>query len=266
MSTGRIWLLTIPKTEWNPHLPEGVAYVRGQAETGSETGYEHWQVLAYFGRTCRLSAVKKIFGRQSHCELSRSSAADAYVWKEETRIDGTQFEFGRKPVKRNNKRDWDAIRQTVLEGKLEEVPSDIFIRHYSNLRRIAADFSKPAAMERTILVYWGQTGMGKSRAAWEEAGLEAYPKDPLSKFWDGYQGQNHVVMDEFRGTINISHILRWFDRYPVNVELKGSSTTLRATKIWITSNLHPRDWYVDLDNATMDALLRRLTIKKFDGL
>jgi len=35
---------------------------------------------------------------------------------------------------------------------------------------------------------------------------------------DGYRGQEHVVFDEFRGGIDISHVLRWFDRYPVIVE------------------------------------------------
>lgn len=264
--SGRIWLLTIPRSAWTPALPEGVAYIKGQAETGNTTGYEHWQVLAYFGRTVRLAAIKKIFGRQCHGELSRSSASDAYVWKEDTRIDGTQFEFGQRPIKRNSARDWDSIKQKAVLGQLEDVPSDIFVRHYGNLRRIASDYSKPVAIERTVCVYWGPTGVGKSRKAWDEAGLEAYPKDPLSKFWDGYNGQKHVVIDEFRGVVNISHILRWFDRYPVNVEIKGSSTTLRAERIWITSNLHPRDWYPDLDELTVAALLRRLKITKIDAL
>jgi hypothetical protein len=35
---------------------------------------------------------------------------------------------------------------------------------------------------------------------------------------------------------------------------------LLAARFWITSNIHPRQWYPDLDEATMDALLRRLTI------
>jgi len=118
-------------------------------------------------------------------------------------------------------------------------------------------------MEREIVCYWGTTGMGKSRRAWEEAGLNAYPKDPRSKFWDGYRGQEHVVFDEFRGGIDISHVLRWFDRYPVIVEVKGSSTVLKAKKIWITSNLHPNDWYPELDQETKSALIRRLTIVHF---
>lgn len=134
---------------------------------------------------------------------------------------------------------------------------------YHTLRRICGDYSRPVAMERIVHVFWGSTGTGKSRRAWQEAGLEAYPKDPRTKFWCGYQGEEHVVVDEFRGGIDISHILRWLDRYPVVVETKGSSVCLRAKVIWITSNLDPRLWYPELDQATNDALIRRLNITHF---
>lgn len=121
------------------------------------------------------------------------------------------------------------------------------------------------AVVRTVRVFWGAPGSGKSRRAWDEAGLDAYPKDPCTKYWDGYQGGENVVIDEFRGDINISHILRWFDRYPVNVECKFGAVTLRATNIWITSNKDPREWYPDVNQDTKDALLRRLHITHFPG-
>lgn len=88
--------------------------------------------------------------------------------------------------------------------------------------------------------------------------------DPRTKFWDGYQSEANVVMDEFRGGIDISHLLRWLDRYPVRVEIKGSSRPLLATTIWITSNLDPRRWYPEIDQETLDALLRRLNIIHFN--
>lgn len=244
-----------------PYLPSGVSYIRGQAEEGA-SGYRHWQLLVVFSRDVRLRTVRDTFG-SFHAEPSRSSAADAYVWKDETSIPNTRFELGRKPVRRNSKRDWEGVYESAKSGSLSDIERDILVRHYSNLRRIAQDNLCPVGLEKEVFVYWGSTGAGKSRMAWQEAGLAAYPKDPMSKFWDGYSGQNHVVIDEFRGGINISHILRWLDRYPVIVEVKGSSTCLVASKIWITSNLHPRDWYPDLDQATMDALLRRLTITHF---
>ena len=114
------------------------------------------------------------------------------------------------------------------------------------------------ARKATVLV--GPTGTGKSLRASREAGEHAYYKDPRSKFWCGYQGESNVIIDEFRGAIDISHLLRWLDRYPVYVETKGSSTPLSATEYWITSNLPPERWYPELDESTLSALLRRMTV------
>lgn len=115
-------------------------------------------------------------------------------------------------------------------------------------------------MVRRATVLWGSTGTGKSHRAWKAAGDAAYSKDPRTKFWCGYLSQRTVVLDEFRGAIDISHLLRWTDRYPVRVEVKGGSVPLAANEIWITSNLHPRNWYPELDSATYEALERRLKI------
>lgn len=260
MSKARYWLLTIPHADFLPWLPTGCEWIRGQLERGGNTGYLHWQLIVGFGNQCRLAAVKRLFGTTAHCEPTKSDAADDYVWKADTRVEGTQFELGRKPHRRNVAKDWEAIKSSACRGELDSIPADVFIHHYRSLRTISSDYAQPIAQERTTKVYWGPTGVGKSRRAWEEAGLDAYPKDPNTKFWDGYRGQSHVVIDEFRGRICISHLLRWLDRYPVLVEIKGSSTVLKATTIWITSNLHPNDWYPDLDELTKAALLRRLNI------
>lgn len=263
MQQARYWLLTIPHAHYLPYLPIALAYVRGQLEVGGGTGYLHWQILAIFKKKVRLGGVRELFGDYAHAEPSRSDAASDYVWKEDTRVEGTQFELGRKPLDRGKDKDWESIRDQAKRGRLDDIPADIYVRNYNSLKRIAQDHLAPIAVVREVVVYWGVTGAGKSRRAWEEAGLDAYPKDPRSKFWDGYRGHENVVIDEFRGDIDISHLLRWFDRYPVIVEVKGSSTVLSARKIWITSNISPREWYPNLDNATMDALLRRLTIVHF---
>ena len=122
----------------------------------------------------------------------------------------------------------------------------------------------PIAIERKIKVFWGPTGTGKSRRAWDEAGMDSFPKDPRTKFWDGYNNHKHVVMDEFRGDIDIAHMLRWCDRYPVIVEIKGASVILVATNIWITSNIRPEAWYPMIDAQSLEALLRRLDITEMN--
>lgn len=260
MSQGVYWLLTIPQHNYVPYLPPSCNYIRGQLECGGNTNYLHWQLLVVFKSKCRLAAVKRTFGDGIHAELSKSKAANDYVWKDETRVEGTQFELGERPFKRNCSTDWASVVDNAKRGRMENIPSDVLVRYYGNIRRIAMDNLQPVAQEREIIVYWGPSGTGKSRRAWNEAGFDAYPKDPLSKFWDGYRDQPNVVIDEFRGGISIGHVLRWFDRYPVIIEVKGAGVVLSAKKIWITSNLPPEQWYPDLDEATKQALMRRLTV------
>lgn len=257
---GKYWILTIPQHRFTPFLPERCEWIRGQLECGENTQYVHWQLVVAFKLKCRLAGVKSVFG-DVHAELTRSAAASEYVWKDETAVPNTRFELGRRSVRRANKADWDEVWKSAVGGKIEDVPASIRVSSYAALSRIAKDHLKPTAMERLVTVYVGPTGVGKSRRAWEAAGWDAYPKDPNTKFWDGYRGQEHVVMDEFRGKIDISNILRWTDRYPVSVETKGSGAVFNAKKIWITSNIHPDRWYPDLDQETKDALMRRLNIE-----
>lgn len=261
-SQGRYWILTIPHHGFVPYLPKTVVYIKGQLEEG-EGGFLHWQVLAIFSTKRRLKHIRDTFGPY-HAELTKSDAASDYVWKEETRVPNTQFELGKRPHVRGNDLDWETIRTNAKLGRLDDIPADVYVRNYNAISRIAKDHLRPLAIERSIRVYWGPTGTGKSRRAWSEAGLDAYPKDPRTKFWDGYQGSPNVVMDEFRGDIDIAHLLRWFDRYPVNVECKGSAIVLRATNIWITSNLSPEQWFPNTDRTTVDALLRRLNITEMN--
>jgi len=261
MAQGKYWCITIKEDDFEPELKEGIQYIKGQLEEGVG-GFRHWQIVCCSQKKLRLGGIKSIFGLTAHCELSRSAAANDYVWKEETAISGTRFEFGSVPRQRNSSKDWDAIWESCKGGDIEDVPADVRVVHYRTIRAITADYAQPLAMERQCMVFWGLTGTGKSRRAWDEAGPLAYPKDPRTKFWCGYGNQENVVIDEFRGGIDISHLLRWLDRYPVIVEIKGASVVLCAKNIWITSNLHPKLWYPDLDDLTYNALERRLIIEE----
>lgn len=137
------------------------------------------------------------------------------------------------------------------------------VRCYRSLRQIGGDFVQPAAQVRHCEVFWGRSGTGKTRRAWDEAGPQGYSKDPSTKWFDGYDCQECVVIDEFRGQIGIAHLLRWLDRYPVRVETKGGSRALMASKFFITSNLSPEQWYPDIDAETLAALRRRINVTHF---
>jgi len=93
--------------------------------------------------------------------------------------------------------------------------------------------------------------------------MEAYIKNPNTKWWDGYKGERNVIIDEFRGRIDPSYLLTWTDRYPVSVEIKGGTVALQAERFWICSNLQIREWYPDVGEETIDALERRIKVVQF---
>jgi len=258
----RYWIGTVNPEhgEWEPplQLPVGVVWLRGQRERGAQ-GTLHWQLFAAFDKKTRMGGVKaKICN--GHWEPSRSEAAEEYVWKEETRVDGSQFELGAKKLNRNSPEYWEGVWDKAKKGKILEIDPDVRVKSYRTIKQIEKDHMKPCAMDRNIYVVWGPTRTGKSHLSWEAATLDAYPKSSTSIYWDGYQGQENVVMDEFRGKIGIEHILTWCDKYPVAVQNKFGGCVLNAKNIWITSNIHPNDWYPDLDQETKDALVRRMKI------
>lgn len=270
MAQGKYWLITDFNVDNNDYDlyndvvwgAKGICWSKGQLEMCNTTQHLHWQFVVCFNKKVRLGGVKAVLGQTVHAELSRSSAANDYVCKDET-SQGRRWEYGSLPLKRNSRTDWDSVWNDAVRGDLSSINAQIKVCHYNSLRKIAMDHMQAEGIEKKVNVFVGETKMGKSRKAWDEAGLDAYPKIPSTKFWDGYQGQLHVVIDEFTGQIDITHMLRWLDRYPVLVETKGSGTVLKAKEIWITSNHHPTDWYPTASKVQVDALLRRLDVTVF---
>ena len=82
-----------PLSLFRPLSPPQVAYIVGQLESGNDGGYLHWQIMVAFSKKMSLAQVILVFGNV-HAELSRSSAAQSYCQKDDTRVEGTSFELG----------------------------------------------------------------------------------------------------------------------------------------------------------------------------
>lgn len=122
-----------------------------------------------------------------------------------------------------------------------------------------------------ILIYWGDSGTGKTRKATEDnpdAYILSKPNKDGQVWWDGYQGEDCVIFDEFYGWIPYDTLLRVCDRYPLRVPFKGGFHKLKATRIIFTSNKPWEEWYPGIDDKS--ALKRRLdefgTITRFRKL
>lgn len=193
----RWWIATIPAESWDGRsLPSFAKYAKGQKETG-ESGYLHWQVVFQCAKPTRRSKFSSWISGAFY-EPTRSAQALEYVWKEDTRVQDSQFELGERLLQRNSAKDWEEVWSKAKRGDLEGVPADIRVRYFRTLRSIANEYVKPSPMERTCRLFVGPTGTGKSYRAWQEAGFDAYSKSPTTKWWDGYKGEANVIIDEFR--------------------------------------------------------------------
>lgn len=129
LNQARYWIGTLYEWTTPTTLPNGCCWLKGQQETCPTTGRVHTQLIAGFTKHQRLAAVKRLVG-VGHWEPTRSSAADDYVHKENTRIEGTQFELGTKTLRRNVAADWDAIKEAAKSSDFDSIPSDIYIRYF----------------------------------------------------------------------------------------------------------------------------------------
>jgi len=124
----------------------------------------------------------------------------------------------------------------------------------------ALPYYEPARSFKTEIFWlWGPTGTGKSHLAWEQAGPDAYA--PISwKWWDGYDGQEHVVLDDIRADwAPYNSFLQLFDKYPLRVECKGGSRQFLAKKIWVTSPYDPPAFF-QVSSECLEQLTRRITL------
>lgn len=135
--------------------------------------------------------------------------------KEDTRIEGP-WEFGTKPVKLNSKEDWEKIYKCAKEGRWEEIPKNVLIKHYNALQRIYKDNFKlkDRTQEKELLWYWGEPRTGKSRLARSQP---CYVK-LANKWWDNYKpwdpDHKRVVLDDLgkeKGKALADHLKLWAD-------------------------------------------------------
>lgn len=91
--------------------------------------------------------------------------------------------------------------------------------------------------------YYGPSGTGKSRKAYTE-NPGAYLK-AQNKWFDGYTGQDVIILDDLDST-TLGHYLKiWADRYPCSGEVKCGNVQLRHKKFIVTSNWSIEELFKD---------------------
>jgi hypothetical protein len=74
--------------------------------------------------------------------------------------------------------------------------------------------------------------------------------------FDGYAGEEVLLLDDFRSSIIFNDLLRVLDRYPLRVNVKGSHSWACWTKVVISANIPLAEQYPNLSERK-DPMLRR---------
>lgn len=247
----------------------GIKYLCFQPERGRDGNVPHLQGVLIFTNPRSLSGVRKISGR-AHWEPMRGSVEQArsYCNKEETRDPEAGFgftEFGEKPMGagvQGHRSDLESVTCLIKSGKsareIFEEAGEAYLKYHKGIERAVQFYSGRRTWKTTVYWFHGSTGTGKTKSAFERAPM-AYFKTPSNHWWDGYEGQEEVIIDDYRPDFcKFSQLLRLFDRYPMSVEVKGGTVQFLAKKIYITTPKSPTMTWANRTEEDLAQLIRRI--------
>lgn len=244
-------------------LPDGIRYLCGQLE---EAGHRHFQGYLELPVTRRVAWLKSNLSPTAHFERRMGDQEQAidYTRKEDdTTIEGTWIELGELATNQGKRNDLLEIKAKLDDGmSMLQVAEDHFgswcharrsLEAYVQMKQTKRDINTAPIVE----VHFGPPGVGKTALAWTRY-PDLYTKSPKNKWWDGYVGQDTVLLDDFKAWFPWSYLMQLLDRYPMQVETKGGFVHMRATRFIITCNVHPAQWYHS-EKCPFEALARRVT-------
>ncbi len=273
------WCMTInnpTEKEWKKwffdtdknKLMDDIYYFMNGFEIGDEEEVDHFQMYLCYKERMTFSKVKKMFPR-AHIEMTNGTPQEAseYCTKQ-----GNYVELGIVPEEKGSaggKKRMERYRNAIecakkqrIEGLIETDP-DIFLLHYRTLKQIQKDY--PAQIEDIDEVcgewYHGEPGCGKTHKAYKEN--PGHYKKPLSKWWDGYRGEDVVVLDDVGKTHAqwIGEFLKhWADKYSFPAENKFGAMLIRPKKVIVTSNYTIDELFED--EMLAKALKRRFKVQR----
>lgn len=221
----------------NPHLHAFIA-LRGQLLWNAKKKPDFWDVD----------------GHHPNVQIARSwRAVQAYCKKDGDFITNIELDAARAKKAAHNAKLLELDpKKAVDEGYIGLCALPMLLkakRDYANLDPV------PDVLERDCWWIHGPAGAGKSYAC-----RVAYPGlycKPQNKWWDGYNGETAVLLDDFDKTgACLAHYMKiWADGYSFNAEIKGGMLRPRYQTLLVTSNYLPEDIFTD--DAELVAAIRR---------
>ena len=159
-----------------------------------------------------------------------------------------------------NKREaYLSIRRGLpLQEIIDDHPEELSFIHS------AARYAPPCEEAAKVLYLFGKTGSGKTTSTLkvlQELELSFFKKMPGTHWFDGYTGQQVLVLEEFQSCFTLTKFLSMCDPHPPQLEIKGGTMPNRSPYIIICSNKSPLRQYTTVQEespTSFAAFLRRI--------
>lgn len=237
-----------------------IRYICWGKETCPSTGKIHHQGWIQLHKKKVLGGMKKLMGPKVSLRACKGDEFDNDIY---CKKDNDFKSFG-KFITQGERTDLLGMKEFIDEGHtLKEIADenfDLYCRYRSGLTKYKELVSKEKSKEFRKLevnVLYGPTGCGKTRQAMAEAGYKIEGSN--LKWWDGYEGEKCILIDEFANQIPITELLNILDGYQLRLSIKGGHTYALWNKVYITTNLNFDEWYPNAKLMHKEALLRRIT-------
>lgn len=245
-------------------LNPNIVYLCYGFETCPLTEKSHYQGWLQLKTKKALSYLKAI-NMTAHWEKCKGNEAqnDKYCKK-----DGTFFKFG-EFTKMGQRTDLDALRKySATTASTLSIARKYFPEwlkwHKAILSYQLLERRERSKKDRDVHVTYvcGPTGCGKTRWCINEIGDKDYYKIQGwgLKWFDGYEGEEILLIDEYSMDVKITKLLSILDRYMLRLPIKCSFAYACWTKVYITSNFSMESCHIMATEAHKAALKRRIHV------
>jgi len=236
-------------------------YIIFAKEIAPTTGTPHLQGYCEFHHSKELDYVRRL-GIFGHCDPVISSQEDAINYikdpqktkrgKEKNKLPPLPedlYEVGgpKKPrVDSQKDTNWKKALYLIQEGIIPDPEDDEInagvLKNYEILQSYCPNLGKRP--KPRVTWYYGKGGSGKTQRAYDLCGPNPYKCDMLDVGWmQGYNGQKDVIIDDFNpdpdNATDFKLLLQMLDKYPLQMNKKGSSCWFKPNQIVITSQDPP---------------------------
>lgn len=264
----RGWCITAYENDWEgtKKLLDTADYSIIGNETCPKTGRKHLQCYGYWNNKISFNEIKR--WTNANIQAANGSAKQNFDYCSK---EGNYTTKGQLPSQ-GARTDIAEFRDYILSGASEtdcimEYPNMMakYDRFYQRCRNIVLKEEAKKMIQPEVIVIQGEPGVGKTHTIYAENEIDDIYKIEVgdgssgSVFWDGYNGEKVIVIDDFHNNLKLDYMLRLLDKYPMKLNIKGGYTWKCAKKIYITTNINIDKWYSNCQDIHRRALRRRIT-------